>query len=195
MDRVPDDAGHDDGALIEALGIAQRLGVIGQTDLRAEIAHARGYVAALTELSTGGSILDIGSGGGLPGLVIAHDRTDLAVTLVDRREKRTDILRRQVGRLSAAKPSVTVRVLCAEVADITPPDRGFDAITARSFGSPEVTAQLAAPLLTTGGLLVVSDPPTADSSNRWTDELLTRNQLMRSPSPDGHRITVLRRAT
>ncbi|MDA2945001.1 MAG: class I SAM-dependent methyltransferase [Actinomycetota bacterium] len=195
MDSAPDHTGRDDGALLEALGIAQRLGVIGDTDLVAEIAHARGYVAALTDLSTGGWVLDIGSGGGLPGLVIAHDRPDLLVTLVDRREKRTDILRRQVGRLSAAKPSVTATVVCAEVADISRPERGFDAITARSFGPPEVTAKLAAPLLTLGGLLVVSDPPDTEASTRWTDELLNQNFLERSIAPTGHRISVLRRAS
>ena len=41
------------------------------------------------------AVLDIGSGGGLPGLVIAHDRPDVHVTLIDRREKRTDLLQRQ----------------------------------------------------------------------------------------------------
>ena len=51
-------------------------------------------------------MLDIGSGGGLPGLVIAHDRPDVHVTLIDRREKRTDLLQRQVTRLRRHQPGL-----------------------------------------------------------------------------------------
>ena len=39
-------------------------------------------------------------------------------------------------------------------------------VVARSFGPPAVTAECAAPLLATGGLLVVSEPPGGDGA-RW----------------------------
>ena len=36
----------------------------------------------------------------------------------------------------------------------------FDAVTARAFAQPMVTARCAAPLLSPGGVLVISEPPT-----------------------------------
>ena len=50
--------------------------------------------------------------------------------------------------------------------------RAFDAVVARSFGRPAVTAECAAPFLALGGLLVVAEP--ADGPDeRWPDEGLT----------------------
>ena len=194
MDRIPSAGGHDDHALIEALGIAQRLGVIGATELAVEINHARGFVAALEELSTGSSVLDIGSGGGLPGLVIAHDRPDVKVTLVDRREKRTDILRRQVGRLRADHPELEIRVQCADVTDHAVLRGPWHAVTARSFGSPVVVLAAAAPHLVDGGLLVVSDPPGSSSADRWRTEILTPQGFERCSSPSSAPwVSVMRR--
>jgi 16S rRNA G527 N7-methylase RsmG len=47
-----------------------------------------------------------------------------------------------------------------------------DVVTARSFGAPQVLMPIAAPLLLSGGLLVVSEPP--DRQSRWdAADLLT----------------------
>jgi 16S rRNA (guanine527-N7)-methyltransferase len=44
----------------------------------------------------------------------------------------------------------------------------LDLVVARSFGRPAVTAECASGFLRTGGLLVVSEPPT-DGDDRWPD--------------------------
>ena len=75
-----------DEHLLGVLQLAQDAGVIGNTDLSEEIARARVFVAALGACPSNAAVLDIGSGGGLPGLVIAHDRPDVHVTLIDRRK-------------------------------------------------------------------------------------------------------------
>jgi 16S rRNA (guanine527-N7)-methyltransferase len=43
-------------------------------------------------------------------------------------------------------------------------------VVARSFGSPAVTAECAAPFLEVGGILVVSEPPDRGASVRWPVE-------------------------
>ncbi len=43
----------------------------------------------------------------------------------------------------------------------------FELTSARSFGSPAVTAECAAPLLLTSGLLIVSEPPGDTREARW----------------------------
>jgi len=159
-----------DEHLLGVLQLAQDAGVIGNTELSEEITRARVFVAALRACPSNAALLDIGSGGGLPGLVIAHDRPDVHVTLIDRREKRTDLLQRQATRLRRHQPGLPIDVMCADVRNLQG-ERTFDVITARSFGSPEVVVESALALLTPSGRLLVSEPPHSDGT-RWREVLL-----------------------
>ncbi len=161
--------------LVAALEDAQRLGFLGTRPVGEVIEHARGFVRALEAWGPIGSVLDLGSGGGVPGLVIAHDLPATQVTLLDRRAKRTDALERVVRRLGWHD---RVTVICRDV-DAFEPDAGFDAVVARGFGPPEFTASTAARLVRPGHPIVISDPP---GENRWDDELLARLGLHWAPS-------------
>ncbi|HBU75768.1 MAG: hypothetical protein CL447_02150 [Acidimicrobiaceae bacterium] len=154
-----------DELLLSVLQLAKDAGVIGRTDLVEEISRARVFVAGLSTYPSDIAVLDIGSGGGLPGLVIAHDRPDVHVTLIDRREKRTDLLQRQATRLRQHQPGHPIDVMCGDVRALQG-KRTFDVITSRSFGPPEVVVETALPLLTPAGRLLVSEPPHSDG-NRW----------------------------
>lgn len=183
-----------DRVLLDALAIAQRLGVTGEHDLGDAIGHARAFVHCLADLPAGSHVVDLGSGGGLPGIVIAHDRPDLAVTLVERRRSRADLLVRMAGRVTSARtsPGCPVQVVSDDVARIASPPDGFDAATARSFGPPAVTLAAAAGLVRQGGVIVISDPPPG-SGDRWTPELLSRCGVERLPAPvDGVRVSRFR---
>jgi 16S rRNA (guanine527-N7)-methyltransferase len=163
-----------DRALIATLTDAQRLGFLGPRPIPGVIAHARGFVRALETDPSVRTVLDLGSGGGVPGLVIANDRPDLHITLLDRRSKRTDFLERVVRRLGWGDRVV---VLAAEASAI--PNR-FDAVVARGFGPPADTARIAARLVREGGTVVVSEPPDED---RWDDVDLAQLGLERIPTP------------
>jgi 16S rRNA (guanine527-N7)-methyltransferase len=118
--------------LHEALGASQRLGFLGDRPIPEVIVHARAFVGALADVE--GRVIDIGSGGGVPGLVLAVDRPDLAVTLLDRRTKRTDFLLRMVRRMHIVD---RVTVVAADVEEALRTGLGgFDAVTARGFGPP-----------------------------------------------------------
>jgi 16S rRNA (guanine527-N7)-methyltransferase len=158
----------DDAALIEALAVAQRLGMLGAAPIAATIAHSDAFVAALA--GTSGTVVDLGSGGGVPGLVIAWRRPDLDVVLVDRRAARTDHLRRMVARLDLGG---SVRVLTVEAARLRSSlGRAVEAVVARGFGSPPDVLAAAAPVLASGGLLVVSEPPDRRAGERWPSDVL-----------------------
>lgn len=182
-----------DGPLIEALRTAQRLGVIGEQDLPGAIAHARLYVARLSDLPAGGRVCDLGSGGGLPGLVIAADRPDLQVVLVDRRQKRTDLLQVLVGRLERRS---SVQVLCCDAFDLVGAvlngdEAPMDAVTARSFGPPDLTLGIARQLMHDTGRIVISDPPVG--GERWSPEILDGLGLARvSVGNDDHHLSEFR---
>lgn len=150
----------------EALGEAQRIGMMGKGSLDSVIDRSLGFVHQLP--SDARTIIDLGSGGGDPGLVVASARPHLLVTLVDRRAKRTDLLVRLVGRLGLTDQVEVVEGDVAQIPQILP-GRRWDAATSRGFGSPAYTAAHAADLLVPSGCLLVSEPPDSDGS-RWTAE-------------------------
>jgi len=163
-------------ALVAALHDAQRLGFLGPRPISEVIGHARGFVRALASWESIDSVVDLGSGAGVPGLIIAHDLPDVHVTLLDRRAKRTDVLERVVRRLGWQE---RVDVVCEDVDRFGPP-ASFDAVVARGFGPPEFTLSSAARLVRVDHPIVISEPPDQD---RWDDELLERLQLRRVTVP------------
>jgi 16S rRNA (guanine527-N7)-methyltransferase len=180
---------NDYRLLIEALGASQRLGMLGDLPIPRVIEHARRFVEAIGDSPGPLLIADIGSGGGVPGLVIAHDLPEVQVTLIDRRAKRTDQLERLVHRLELTS---RVRVRLVDLTR-TPADlvEVFDVVTARGFGSPDLTATAARPLLRREGRLLVSEPPRADVS-RWTPSLVQRHGFDLRSGP-GAAVAVLQR--
>lgn len=156
--------------LIETLREAQRFGFFGDRDVVEAAAHARSFVDAIGSLPASTRLLDLGSGGGLPGLVVADAFPQVTVVLLDRRQKRTDFLERVVRRLgwthvvvlTADARGVRDRVAAGEV-------DAFDVVTARGFGPPEFTLRLATALCRVGGTIVISEPPSGD---RWPEDLL-----------------------
>ncbi len=151
--------------LFEVLDRARTLGVLGPGPVQDHIDHAGRFVTALTGLPAGSRIVDLGSGGGVPGLVIADRCPELQVVLLDAMHRRTALLAEAISRLGWAD-RVSVLQSRAEIFGRDPSVRGsFDAVTARSFGPPATVAECAAPLLRAGGLLVVSEPP--EQADRW----------------------------
>jgi 16S rRNA (guanine527-N7)-methyltransferase len=108
---------------------------------------------------------DLGSGGGVPALVLGALWPATTLYLIESMRRRATFLRRAVQTLNLEH--VDVIPGRAEEIGRDPRVRGrLDLVTSRSFGSPAVTAECAAPLLRTGGLLVVSEPPEA-GLQRW----------------------------
>lgn len=161
--------------LLETLRLAQRLGFFGAAPMESAVEHAAAYVDAIGTVPAGTRVVDIGSGGGLPGLVVARALPHVDVLLVDRRQKRTDFLERAVRRLDLARTSVR----CADVTTLGDEVRTgvlspFQVVTARGFGPPDVTLRLACRLLGADGVVVVSEPPSGD---RWDPSLLDELEL------------------
>lgn len=154
-------------SLEDVLSAAQRLGWLGTGDVAAVVAHAQGFLAVLTDRH--GLVLDLGSGPGIPGLIIAQQRTDLEVVLLDRRAARIDFLTRAITALGMGDRVSAVQGEAPGAAKGL--SRCADVVVARSFGSPEETLRCARPFLCDGGVLVVSEPPAAESS-RWPQELV-----------------------
>jgi 16S rRNA (guanine527-N7)-methyltransferase len=86
------------------------------------------------------SLLDVGSGAGFPGLVLAIARPDLAVTLLEPRQKRTAFLRHIVRTL--ALDNVQIREARLEADHALPEQYTF--ITSRALAAPRAFLSLLA---------------------------------------------------
>lgn len=109
--------------------------------------HAVESAAGASLIPHGARVLDIGSGGGFPGVPISIARPDLSVTLLEPRGKRASFLRHVVRTV----PISNAQVLAERVEDLTSP--AYEAATSRAVGD---LAELidGAPFLAPGGLLL-----------------------------------------
>lgn len=146
------------------LAEARQLGFLGPGPLEQQLRHAQGFVVvARPVFVTAPRLVDMGAGGGLPGLVVAEHWPEASLVLLEANERRSAFLRRAVDRLGLGD-RVSVLEARAEICGRDPEWRAtFDGAVARSFGRPAVLAECTAPLLKAGGWLVVSEPPTSSA--------------------------------
>jgi 16S rRNA (guanine527-N7)-methyltransferase len=146
------------------LGKARARGFLGPGPVGAQIEHSLAFTSLLPAAPR--RAVDLGSGGGIPGLVLAVFWPASRWTLIDTSARRAALLREAVGGLEL---SARVEVLGqrAEDAGRDSQLRGqADLVVARSFGPPAVTAECSAPLLSIDGYLVVAEPP-GGGPERW----------------------------
>lgn len=148
---------------------ARQRGFLGPGPIDTHMAHARGFAAA-AELGgyppRTGLVADLGSGGGIPALVLGEMWPDARWLLVEAGQRRAAFLREALAALGWRERAV----VCEERAETVGRDRAWrgacQLVVARGFGPPAVTAECAAGLLAVGGRLVVSEPPGGDPG-RW----------------------------
>lgn len=172
----------------ETLAESRLLGLIGPGPIEPHVEHALGYLATWNTLRDRppGSVLDLGSGGGLPGLVLAVEWS-CPIVLVDSMIRRTSFLER-AARAEGAPDGITVVLGRAETVSRDPAWEGTaDLVTVRSFGSPSATAECGVRFLALGGLMIVSEPPDSpDNLNRWPAAPLAQlglEPLLRTTEP------------
>lgn len=121
----------------------------------------------LDELAPAGA-LDLGSGGGVPGMVLAIARPDVHWTLLDSVRKKADAISSFVRSLGAR--NVTVIAERAEIMGREPAHReSYDLVAARACAALPVVAEYALPLLrVNGSLLAWKGPLTADELRAGT---------------------------
>jgi 16S rRNA (guanine527-N7)-methyltransferase len=157
--------------LDEILRRAQDLGFLGPGSVEAQRRHAQELCRLALEGLEAASVaefLDLGSGGGLPGLVLAtHPGAPRQGTLLDRQHRRTRFLQQAVEQLELAD-RIDVVTARAEDAARDPAHRErYGLLITRGFAAPPVTAECAVAFLAPGARLVVSEPPEPDPA-RWS---------------------------
>lgn len=158
------------------LDAARELGFLGPGPVDAHVDHA---VPLVEVLAGAGLAVDLGSGGGVPGLVLALATTGTEWVLVESQQRRAAWLTEAARTLGLAD---RVRVVAerAELVGRSELRHRATWVTARSFGPPAVAAECGAPLLAGGGTLWVAEPP-EPGAERWSAAGLT--ELGLDPEP------------
>lgn len=143
--------------LARLLAMNERMNLTAITD-PAEVWTRHGLdalslVPLLADLGPRASLVDIGSGGGVPGIPLAIARPDLRVTLVEATQKKAAFLDAVAKGLGLA--NVSVRAERAEQLAKGPLREAFDVATARAVGKIALLAPLTAPFVKAGGRVLL----------------------------------------
>ncbi len=126
----------------------EELGLIGPQEMPRLWSRHLVNSVLLAPLLKPGRVGDVGSGAGLPGLVLAIARPDVQLILIEPMERRVDWLRAESERLGL----LNVEVLRARAEDAG--DLRLDQVTARAVAALKALIPITAPLARVGGELV-----------------------------------------
>jgi 16S rRNA (guanine527-N7)-methyltransferase len=111
--------------------------------------HLLDSLAAVPAFAGARNVLDVGAGGGLPGIVLAISRPDMKVSMIDTVHKKTAFLKQVKAELELSNVSVyTMKVQELEVSD------KFDVITSRAFADLTDFLNWSGHLLAEGGKFI-----------------------------------------
>jgi 16S rRNA (guanine527-N7)-methyltransferase len=134
--------------------------------------HILESLRLLPLLGEGQRLIDVGTGGGLPGMVLAIARPDLAVTLLEATTKKAHFLERTAKTLGLSNVNVTTERAEDAAANGAPLRQTFDIVTARAVAPLRVLLELTIPFLKPSGLFV------AVKGEKANDELTEAQKAM-----------------
>jgi len=159
---------HDD-----LVSFGEQLGLVGPREIERLWTRHIINSALLAELCLPGTLADVGSGAGFPGLVIAIARPDLQCTLIEPMERRATWLREEAARLGLSN----VEVVRARAQDV-PDSEQFDTVTARAVSALRKLVPMTLPLVKPGGQLLFLKGKRLDDEIREAAAVLSRSGLV-----------------
>jgi 16S rRNA (guanine527-N7)-methyltransferase len=173
-------------SLLEKWNRTYRLTAVPNSELT--VSHHLLDSLAVLPFVGGESLLDVGSGGGMPGIPLAIARPELRVVLLDSNSKKSAFLRQAAIELELAN----IAVHCGRVEAYRPADI-FAVITARAFADLAELVRLSRHLLQAGGhwLAMKGVCPQAEIARLPADVALDALHRLEVPGVTGERHLVL----
>jgi 16S rRNA (guanine527-N7)-methyltransferase len=145
--------------------------------------HVRDSLYSVPLLPKAGKVIDVGSGGGLPGMVWALCRPDLSVTLLDSARKKCRALSEMAKELKLENVSV-IWGRCEEHALVA--RETYALVEARALAHTGVLAEYLSPLAAPGGRLLAFKGPKGleeleeltEAGNKWDELALSSPDLI-----------------
>jgi 16S rRNA (guanine527-N7)-methyltransferase len=150
----------------------EELGLIGPLELPRLWSRHILNCAVVAPLLRPGTVGDIGSGAGLPGLVLAIARAAVDFVLVEPMERRVAWLNDQVKDLGLTN----VKIMRDRAEDLRL-DEGFDQLTARAVSAFSKLIPMCAPLVVPGGELVLMKGANAAKEIEAAEKQIRRHRL------------------
>ena len=151
----------------------EELGLIGPLELpRLWTRHILNSALLAPLLEADGRVADVGSGAGLPGLVLAIARPDVTFTLIEPMERRCDWLNAESERLGLENVTV-LRGRAEDVADSVVVDQ----VTARAVSALSKLIPLTVPLVRSGGQLILVKGARVDEEIEKARKVILRKRL------------------
>lgn len=113
------------------------------------VLHLLDSLAVLPHVGLARTLLDVGTGAGLPGIPLAVARPSLAVSLLDANHKKATFLRQAKGELALDN----VQVICERV-ETWRPGAAFDIVVSRAFADLALFVSQAGHLVAPGGTML-----------------------------------------
>ncbi|ROS77747.1 16S rRNA m(7)G-527 methyltransferase [Curtobacterium sp. PhB130] len=151
----------------------EELGLIGPLELpRLWTRHILNSALLAPLLEADGHVGDVGSGAGLPGLVLAIARPDVTFTLIEPMERRVEWLRSEADRLDLTNVTV-LRGRAEDVAD----SLVLDQVTARAVSALSKLIPITVPLVRSGGQLILMKGARVDDEMAAARKVILRKRL------------------
>lgn len=182
--RAPEVLPLLDALCQELLRWNQRINLTGYGDARQVWVGLFLDSLALLPHLQGASLLDIGSGAGFPGLVLALARPQMAVTLLDARAKRVSFQKQAARLLGLAN----LRAVQGRAGEGALPGERFDTVTVKAVGSLRHSLELARAHLAPGGRVLL---PRGAGTQDEARQLGLDSLVYGLPDPGGQRVLVL----
>ena len=144
---------------------ARAIGSLGSATIEDLREHAAGYISSSFGLRPGARCVDLGSGVGVPGLLLAMLHPETTWRLLDANERRCEIAGRAVRAVGLDDRVDVVHGRADDFAREPLWRSAHDLVVARLFGPPSEVAECGIPLLAEQGSLVVS--ASEDTAKAW----------------------------
>lgn len=164
--------------------------LVGTRDPKRLVSHHILDSLSILEFVKGPRALDIGTGAGLPGLILALAHPRVRWTLVDSNQKKVRFLNQVMQELKPAN----VEVVRARAQEFSPEAR-FNTVVSRAFGSVAEFVDVARPLLAQGGVMLAMKgrAPEVEVTQAPMPELDVTVHPLSVPGVDAERSVVLLR--
>lgn len=127
------------------------------------VLHALDSASVYSHLQ-GNSIIDVGTGGGIPGMIFALLNPELEITLLDSNQKKTRFLRYASRQMNLTN----VEVVCQRVEKFQA-KKTFDVVISRAFSEVQLFLRLAGHLCSNQGLMLAMKGPRKESEENVQD--------------------------
>lgn len=177
--------------LLEARGQKRLLGATDEETIWEE--HIRDCLVPIPLLPESGRCLDVGSGGGLPGIIWAIALPGLFVDLLDSNRKKSEATAEIVSLLALGN----VRALCDRAESYALKSReNYDIVACRAVGHVGVIAEYMAPFAHIGGRLLAFKGPKVrleldEIKKDWSELGLSEPKIWEYPGSETHHCIVL----